>query len=165
MHKQFFARHVARRGLMNSRRQRDGARYRMLGETPEPRSMLAVTASVTQEQAQEIGRKVVVLGQLVGQDWSESQEPTKQLMGDACTMPQMEDMSKAQKILDLFDVISETVCEIEEHRLGNVEDNKLMPEVISLRAAQLALIQDDYDYAIDTVAEVKDTFILEGYAR
>jgi hypothetical protein len=124
-----------------------------------------LTASVTQEQVQEIGRKVVVLGQLVGQDWSESQEPTKQLMGDACTMPQMEDMSKAQKILDLFDVISETVCEIEEHRLGNVEDNKLMPEVISLRAAQLALIQDDYDYAIDTVAEVKDTFILEGYAR
>ena len=47
MHKQFFARHVARRGLMNSRRQRDGARYRMLGETLEPRSMLAVTASVT----------------------------------------------------------------------------------------------------------------------
>ena len=119
--------------------------------------------NVTQEQVQEIGRKVVVLGQRVGQNQSEPQEPTTQLMGDACTMPQMEEMSKAQKILDVFDVISQTVCEIEQHRVENVEDNKLMPEIIALRAAQLALIQDDYDYAIDTVAEVKGTFTLEGY--
>jgi hypothetical protein len=122
-------------------------------------------ANVTQAQVQEIGRKVLVLGQRVGQDRSESHEPATQLMGDACPMPQMEEMSKAQKILDLFDVISQTVCESEEHRVENVEDNKLMPEIISLRAAQLALIQDDYDYAIDTVAEVKDTFTLEGYTR
>jgi hypothetical protein len=122
-------------------------------------------ARVTQAQVQEIGRKVVVLGQRVGQDRSESHEPTTQLMGGACPMPQMEEMSKAQKILDLFDVISQTVCEIEEHRVENVEDNKLMPEIISLRAAQLALIQDDYDYAIDTVAEIKGTFTLEGYTR
>jgi hypothetical protein len=44
MFKQLFA----RRGLAANRRHRAAARYRMLGETLEPRSMFAVTASVSQ---------------------------------------------------------------------------------------------------------------------
>ena len=47
MLKQLFARHVARRGLIGSRRQRAGTRYQMLGETLEPRSMFAVSASLS----------------------------------------------------------------------------------------------------------------------
>jgi hypothetical protein len=47
MLKELFTRHVARRGLIESRRQRAGARYRMLGETLERRSMLAVSASLS----------------------------------------------------------------------------------------------------------------------
>jgi hypothetical protein len=47
MLKQLFVRHVAGRGLINSRRQRAGTRYRMLGETLERRSMFAVSASVS----------------------------------------------------------------------------------------------------------------------
>ena len=47
MLEQVFARRALRRGLAANRRQRAAARYRMLGETLERRSMLAVSASVS----------------------------------------------------------------------------------------------------------------------
>ncbi|MEI6637283.1 MAG: hypothetical protein WCO99_12010, partial [Planctomycetota bacterium] len=41
-----FARRTTRRGLAANRRHREAARYRMLGETLEPRSMFVVTAGL-----------------------------------------------------------------------------------------------------------------------
>ena len=89
-----------------------------------------------------MGRKVMVLSQRVNQDRSVSPESDRQLMGDASTLLEVEDMGKMQKILDLFDVISQTVCDSEENLTGRTassDGNKLMAEIVSLRAGQLAL--------------------------
>ena len=125
-----------------------------------------------QGEVDEIGRKVMVLAQRVKQLRCEGEEgiqsSQKQLMGDASITLDPDDLDgleKVQKILDLFDVISQTVCDSEENRSGKTGSNILMTEIVTLRAAQLALIQADHDHAITCVEEIKKSFSDIGYRR
>lgn len=126
-----------------------------------------------QGEVEEMGRKVMVLQQRVNKSRRDSQDEmqqtsARQLMGDASTPLEVEDLTKVQKILDIFDVISQTVCDSEENQAGSSgsgSGNKLMAEIVSLRAGQLALIQDDHDQTVGCVEEVKKAFYSLGYRR
>lgn len=118
-----------------------------------------------QGRVDEIGRKVMVLGERISKfERDEHSTPDS----NSYVQLEVEDMKKLQKVIDMMDVISQMVCDSDDNLTGrarSAEDEKLMAEIISLRAAQLALIQDDFDCALDSVQEVKNAFSKMGYKR
>lgn len=120
-----------------------------------------------QDEVEEIGRKVMVLQKHMKESSKEPQGDDT-LREDASTQLEVEDLSKLQKILDLFDVISQTVCDSEENAAGrsaSSEGNTLMAEIVSLRAGQLAMIQDDHASSLSSIQEIKAAFAALGYVR
>ncbi len=113
----------------------------------------------------EIGRKVAVLGARMSQSRVPEQDTAYKSLS---VQLEVEDMNKMQKVLDMFDVISQMVCDSEENSVGrnsSAEGERLMAEIVSLRAGQLALIQEDFDSALGSVSEVKKAFSDIGYMR
>ena len=114
---------------------------------------------------EEIGRKVAVLGVRM----SQSHEPEQDTANESESVQlEVEDMTTMQKVLDMFDVISQMVCDSEENSVGrsrSTEGERLMAEIVSLRAGQLALIQEDFECALGSVSEVKKAFSEIGYTR
>ena len=109
---------------------------------------------------EEIGRKVMVLGERMNNSRHGMLNSTSNIQLD------VEDMKKLQKVIDMIDAISQMVCDSDENSAGrarSAEGEKLLAEIVSLRAAQLALIQDDFDSAFHSIEEVKTAFSEIGF--
>ena len=118
---------------------------------------------ILQDDVAEMGRRVEVLGQKM----KKSQGMDPHVKCPPITLPQIENMKRVQKILDIFDVVIEAVGT--EEYFGNtphmqIKDG-LMAEVASLRAGQLALIQDEHERCLHIVDEVRSAFESLGYLR